>query len=108
MDGSVIRIPHIIEDAIKEIAAGDNPAEAAVLLASIANRAAAALHQLARAQGSAHKGQANWGRWASLANVSRDAVLRTATSRQTASQLAKIGRSAETQPGPQSIGGDPN
>jgi hypothetical protein len=100
MDGSVVRVPQNVEDAIKEIAAGDNPAQAAVLLASIANRAAAALHQLARTQGSAHKGQADWGRWASLANVSRDAVLRTATSRQTASQIAKIGHSAETQPSP--------
>ncbi len=98
MDGGVGKIPPSVELAIKEISAGDNPAEAAFILATIANRAAAALHQLARTQGTAHKGHPDWGRWASLANVSRDAVLRTATSRQTASQLAQASRSDRVAP----------
>jgi len=89
MDGGVARVPPEVEAAIKAIGSRDSPSEAALTLAAIANRAAAALHQLARAQSSAHRGQPDWGRWASLANVSRDAVLRTATSRQTAAQLAR-------------------
>ena len=99
MDGGVVRVPAGIEAAIKEIAAGDNQTEAALVLASIANRAAASLHQLARTQGSAHKGHPDWGKWASLANVSRDAVLRTATSRQTASQLVQASRVEATPSG---------
>jgi hypothetical protein len=89
IDGGVVRVPPEVETAIKEIGSRDNPSDAALVLAAIANRAAAALHQLARVQSSAHRGQPDWGRWASLVNVSRDAVLRTATSRQTAAQLAR-------------------
>lgn len=87
MEGGTPRIPAEVEAAIKAIMAESNTAEAAFLLASIANRATAALHQLARGQANAHKGQPDWGRWASLTNVSRDAVLRTATCRQAANQL---------------------
>jgi hypothetical protein len=99
MDGSVARVPPVVEAAIKEIVGGENPADAAFVLASIANRAAAALHQLARSRASERKGQPDWGRWASLTNVSRDAVLRTATCRQTANQLAQASHSDTSKPG---------
>jgi hypothetical protein len=98
MDGGGIRLPAEIEAAVKQVSAMEDRAAAALLLAAIANRAAAALHQLARTEANARKGQPDWGRWASLTNASRDAVLRTATSRQTASQLGRAGRE-ETSPG---------
>ncbi len=88
MEPGTGRVPTEIEAAIRSASANPNRAEAALLLAAIANRAAAALHQLARSEANARKGQPDWGRWASLTNVSRDAVLRTATCRQTASQIA--------------------
>ncbi|HVC35655.1 MAG TPA: hypothetical protein VNL16_19275 [Chloroflexota bacterium] len=83
-------VPADIEAAIKKTASLENHAEGVAVLAAIANRATAALHQLARAEANARKGQPEWGRWASLVNASRDAVLRTATCRQTANQLAAI------------------
>lgn len=90
MSESIGRLPLEIESAIKAAEENLTPAEAALRLAAIANRATAALHQLARAQANQTKGQPSWGRWASLMNASRDAVLRTATCRQTASQLVKM------------------
>lgn len=90
MSESIGRLPLEIESAIKAAEENLTPAEAALRLAAIANRATAALHQLARVQANQTKGQPSWGRWASLMNASRDAVLRTATCRQTASQLVKM------------------
>lgn len=97
MDGGSIRLPAEIEAAIKQAGGAEDRAASALLLAAIANRAAAALHQLARAEATARKGQPDWGRWASLTNTSRDAVLRTATCRQTASQLASANRARSTE-----------
>lgn len=94
MSESTGRLPPEIEAAIKGAEENLTPAEAALRLAAIANRATAALHQLARTQASAVKGQPSWGRWASLMNASRDAVLRTATCRQAASQLVQGQQSA--------------
>lgn len=100
MDGVTGRVPPEIETIVKAIATNPNPAEAALVLAAIANRATALLHQVARGEMTARKGQPDWGRWASLTNVSRDAVLRTATCRQTANQLLQAerasGQSGET------------
>ncbi|HLZ09575.1 MAG TPA: hypothetical protein VKT80_13355, partial [Chloroflexota bacterium] len=94
MDSSPGRVPVEVETAIKAALASSNRAEATLILASIANRAAAALHQVARSEATSRKGQPDWGRWAALSNVSRDAVLRTAAGRQTANQLAQAGKSA--------------
>lgn len=80
-------VPKEIDAVLKGMAAELPPAAAAMMLANVANRAVAVLHKLAREQGNVTKGQPNWGRWASLANVSRDAVLRTATCRDTATKL---------------------
>ena len=93
MDNVLPRVPAEVEAAIKAAIANPNRVEATVQLASIANRATAALHQVARSEASARKGQPDWGKWAGLANISRDAVLRTAASRQTATQLAQVERS---------------
>ena len=82
-------VPKEVDVLLKGMAADLPPAAAAMMLSNVANRAAAVLHKLAREQGNASKGQPNWGRWASLTNVSRDAVLRTATCRDTATQLYK-------------------
>lgn len=98
MERGTVPIPPEVEQAIAQITQSENPAEAALLLAGIANRATAALHQLARKQSTAHKGEADWGRWASLVNASRDAVLRTATCRQAAAQLARAGTSPTPPP----------
>jgi hypothetical protein len=92
MDGVPPKIPAEVEAAIKAALANPSRGEATLLLASIANRATAALHQVARTEAAARKGQPDWGRWAALANVSRDAVLRTAASRQSATQLAQAER----------------
>jgi hypothetical protein len=92
MDGVPARVPAEVEAAIKAAIANPNRGEATLLLASIANRTTAALHQVARTEAAARKGQPDWGRWAALANVSRDAVLRTAASRQSATQLAQAER----------------
>lgn len=93
MDGVPARVPSEVEAAIKAAIANPNRGEATLMLASIANRATAALHQVARTEAAARKGQPDWGRWAALSNVSRDAVLRTAASRQSATQLAQAERS---------------
>jgi hypothetical protein len=92
MDRGTGLVPPEVEAAIKAAAANPHRSEAALVLASIANRAAAALHQLARSEANARKGLPDWGRWASLTNASRDAILRTATCRQTANQLVESGR----------------
>ena len=79
-------VPPEAEAAIR--AAGELPAaEAAATLAAIANRAAAALHKVAREAAEARRGTAEWSRWARLQNASRDAVLRTAASRESARSL---------------------
>ena len=79
-------VPPEVEVAIG--AAGElPPAEAAAVLAAIANRAAAALHKVAREAAEARRGTAEWSRWARLQNASRDAVLRTAASREAARSL---------------------
>jgi hypothetical protein len=80
-------VPQEVDAVLKAIAADLPPGAAAMMLSNVANRAVAVLHKLAREQGKETKGQASWGRWASLTNVSRDAVLRTATCRDTATQL---------------------
>jgi hypothetical protein len=89
-------VPPDVEAAVKAAVAELPAAEAAYVLAAIANRATAALHKLARDTAEAKRGTPEWGRWARLQNASRDAVLRTATSREVAGELAGAGRQAES------------
>ncbi len=63
------------------------PAVAAQRLAAICRRAAIALHQVARVESEAHRGQPDWAAWAKLFNASRDAVVRTTALRDAASVL---------------------
>lgn len=81
-------LPKEVEDAIRGASAAEAPAQAALTLAAIANRAIAELNKLARAEANRRRGQPEWGTWAGLANSARDAVLKTATCRKTASELA--------------------
>ena len=76
-------------DAIIRQAGNRADAAGAVELALVANRAVSELHKVARKIANENRGTPNWGRWASLVNSARDAVLRTATCRKTASQLAQ-------------------
>ncbi|HLG52179.1 MAG TPA: hypothetical protein VKY56_11175 [Chloroflexota bacterium] len=89
MNRAAAAIPPEVEAAIRSALEHPERTEAALVLAAIANRAAAALHQLARAEANGRKGTPSWGRWAALTNAARDAVLRTATCRQAAGQLAQ-------------------
>ncbi len=81
-------VPPEVEAAIASAIADLPSAVAAHVLASIANRAAAALHKLAREVAESKRGTPEWGRWARLQNASRDAVLRTASCREVAGELA--------------------
>jgi len=88
-------VPPEVEASIQ--AALDNPVrgEAVLSLAAIANRAAAALNTLARSESNARRGAEDWGTWAALANAARDAVLKMATCRKVATDVARrVGGSA--------------
>ena len=68
------------ENAIRAIAA-QPPQQALVELTAVANRAVIELHKIARAQATQHRGQADWGKWARLANAVRSGVLQMAAIR---------------------------
>ena len=76
-------------DSIIKAAGARADAAGAVELAQMANRVVSELHKVARKIANEKRGTPEWGRWASLVNTSRDAVLRTAACRKTASQLAQ-------------------
>ena len=84
-------IPREVEAAIRGVASAGAPEQAALTLAAIATRAVAELNKLARAEANRRRGQADWGAWAGLANTARDAVLRVATCRKAATELAQRG-----------------
>lgn len=67
---------------------GLDPPEAALLLSVLANRAATRLHNLARAEATARKGEEDWPTWAQLQNASRNGVLQSSTARDLAARLA--------------------
>ena len=69
-----------IDGLIRELAAGP-PAQALADLTSVANRAVIELHKLARQEANARRGEADWGRWARLANAARSGVLQIAAVR---------------------------
>jgi hypothetical protein len=69
-------------------AAARAPAEAALALAELLNRAAVELHKVARAESQTRRGQADWGAWAKLANAARTAVLHAASCRDAARGLS--------------------
>ncbi len=67
---------------------GLGPEEEALALAVLLNRAATRLHNLARAESAARKGQPDWPTWAQLQNAARQAVLQASTGRDLAARLA--------------------
>ena len=87
--GATRSLPPEVEAAIRAVSTAGDPAEAALTLAAVANRAVAELNKLARQQSAARRGQPDWGSWAGLANTARDAVLRVATCRKVAAELAQ-------------------
>ena len=64
------------------------PTEAALALAVVLNRAATRLHNLARGESAATRGQEAWPSWAALQNAARSAVLQASTCRDLAAKLA--------------------
>ena len=73
---------------IKEFSATLGSDGAVYAVAVIANRAAAEMHRLAKAQAAARKGNPEWGTWASLQNAARNLVLQSSTAREVAARLA--------------------
>jgi hypothetical protein len=69
-----------VEDDIRRLAEAP-PERAAADLTAVANRAIIELHKVARAQANAHRGEAEWGKWARLANAVRSGVLQLAAIR---------------------------
>jgi len=63
-------------------------ADAAQALAVLVSRAATRLHNVARGEATAHKGEPAWPAWAALQNAARALVLQGSTCRDLASRLA--------------------
>jgi hypothetical protein len=72
--------PERMDELIRQIAA-EPPAQALGDLTNVANRAIIELHKLARQEANARRGQADWGKWARLANAVRSGVLQIAAVR---------------------------
>ena len=72
---------------LAELLEGLSAEQAAPALAVLANRVAVRLHNLARAEASARKGQAEWPTWAQLQNAARNLVLHSSTCRDLALRL---------------------
>jgi hypothetical protein len=70
-----------------QLTAGLAPAEAATVLAILANRTAARLHTLSRHEAAERKDQPDWPAWAQLQNATRNLVLQASTCRDLAQRL---------------------
>ena len=75
---------------IKGIQANQGVEEAVYAVAVLANRAAAELHRLTRAEATARKGTPEWGTWAALQNAARKLVLDATSARDGAARI--VGR----------------
>ncbi len=73
---------------IKNLQADHGTEVAVYAVALLANRAAAELHRLAKAEATARKGTPEWGTWAALQNAARKLVLDSSTARDGAARLA--------------------
>jgi hypothetical protein len=78
----------LADTLLTSLADGLGPADAALALAVLLNRAGTRLHNLARGEASAHKEQPEWPAWAQLQNASRTLVLHASTCRDLAARLA--------------------
>jgi hypothetical protein len=77
-----------VDGLIRELQGGLDDDQAVYMVALLANRAAAELHRLAKAQATATKGEPTWGSWASLQNAARRLVLDATSARDGAAKLA--------------------
>jgi hypothetical protein len=77
-----------VDALIRELQTDLDDVQAVYMVALLANRAAAELHRLAKAQATATKGEAAWGSWASLQNAARRLVLDATSARDGAAKLA--------------------
>ena len=77
-----------VDALIRELQQGLDAEQAVYMVAVLANRSAAELHRLARAQATATKGEPAWGSWASLQNAARRLVLDATSARDGAAKLA--------------------
>ena len=73
---------------LSQVADRLSPEEETLALAVLLNRVATRLHNLARAESTARKGQPDWATWAQLQNAARQAVLQASTGRDLAARLA--------------------
>ena len=80
-------LPAEADAALGQLTDGLGPAEAALALAVLANRAAARLHTLTRTEAAARKDQPEWPAWAQLQNAARTMVLQASTCRDLAARL---------------------
>ena len=76
-----------VDAQLNALLEGLTPTEAAMRLAVLRNRGAARLHQLARAEATARKGEPTWPAWAQLQNTARTLVLQSSTCRDLAARL---------------------
>lgn len=81
-------LPSDIDSHLRAIAREQEPAAAVLALALIVHRATNELQKLSRREAGRRRGQPDWGAWASLQNATRDMVLKAATCRKTARQMA--------------------
>ena len=77
-----------VDALIRELQQGLDVDQAVYVVAVLANRSAAELHRLAKAQATATKGEPVWGNWASLQNAARRLVLDATSARDGAAKLA--------------------
>jgi hypothetical protein len=77
-----------VDRLIRGLQDGLDPDQATYMVALLANRSAAELHRLAKAQATATKGAPAWGSWASLQNAARRLVLDATSAREGAAKLA--------------------
>jgi len=78
----------VADRLIRDLETGLAPEQAVYVVAVLANRSAAELHRLAKAQATATKGEPAWGTWASLQNAARRLVLDATSAREAAAKLA--------------------
>lgn len=78
----------VVDRLIRDLQQELGPEDAVYMVAVLANRAAAELHRLAKAQATATKGTPAWGQWASLQNGARRLVLDATSAREGAAGLA--------------------
>ena len=77
-----------VDTLIRELELGLDIDQSAYMIALLANRSAAELHRLAKAQATLAKGAPEWGAWASLQNAARKLVLDATSAREGAAKLA--------------------